>query len=67
MEDLASATGGEVIEADRLAAFVADLPNRKIPITETWVYPLWHTLSVFLIGVACLVAEWGVRRVNGLP
>ncbi|HEV3342299.1 MAG TPA: glutamine amidotransferase [Pirellulales bacterium] len=64
---LAQATGGEVIAADGLDHFVGSLPNRKIPVTEAWTYPLWHQWPVFLFAIACLVGEWGLRRWNGLP
>jgi uncharacterized membrane protein len=67
LESLAAKTGGEVIELDRLDAFVDSLPNRKIPITEPWVYPLWHQWTVFAFAIGCLVGEWGLRRWNGLP
>ena len=39
LETIAAQTGGEVIVDDRLSAFAEDLPNRNIPVTETWVYP----------------------------
>ncbi len=67
LERIAEETGGEVVAADRLGQFVADLPNRKIPITEAWVYPLWHDPMVFLLAIAALTAEWGLRRWKGLP
>ena len=67
LEDLAAQTGGEVIELDRLNSFVDSLPNRKIPITEPWAYPLWHQWTVFAFAMGCLVGEWGLRRWNGLP
>lgn len=67
LEELAKKTGGEVIQLDKLNAFVESLPNRKIPVTEPWVYPLWHQWSVFALAIVCLVGEWGVRRWNGLP
>ena len=63
---LASKTGGEVVDGDRLDSFVASLPSRRAPITEQWTSPLWHTPFYFLIAVICLLAEWGLRRVNGL-
>jgi hypothetical protein len=64
---IADESGGEVIEAGGLDEFVAGLPNRKIPIVETWTYPLWHRWSVFLVAMTCLVVEWGLRRWKGLP
>lgn len=67
LERLAKDSGGEVVELNSLDAFVAGLPNRKIPLTENWTYPLWHQWQVFLIAVACLVGEWGLRRWRGLP
>jgi hypothetical protein len=67
LETLAQQTKGEVIEAADLEAFVESLPSRNIEITERWTYPLWHTPAVFLFAIACLVLEWGIRRVKGLP
>lgn len=66
LEQLAKDTGGEVIVADDLDQFVGSLPNRKIPIVETWAYPLWHQSSVFLLAVGCLIGEWGLRRWRGM-
>ena len=67
LEQLAQQTGGEVVSADGLDRFVSGLPNRKIPVTETWTYPLWHQSSVFLLAISCLIGEWGLRRWRGLP
>jgi hypothetical protein len=64
---IAQETGGEVVEPGDLESFVASLPNRKIPITEAWTYPLWHQWGVFAFAIACLVGEWGLRRWKGLP
>ncbi len=64
---MAQDTAGEVLELGGLESFVSSLPNRKIPIVETWTYPLWHQWPVFLLAVGCLVAEWGLRRWKGLP
>jgi Putative glutamine amidotransferase len=63
---LAEETGGQVIPAAELAAFVADLPNRKLPITEPSITPLWHQAWVFLLAIACLCGEWAIRRWRGL-
>ena len=67
LERIAKETGGEVIAADDLEDFVSDLPNRKIPVTEPWTYPLWHKWFIFAFAIGCLVSEWGLRRVAGLP
>jgi hypothetical protein len=45
---------------------VASLPARGAPITEPWTSPLWHQPVYFLIAIACLLAEWGLRRTSGL-
>jgi hypothetical protein len=67
LEQLARDSGGEVIEVGDLERFVSSLPNRKIPITENWTYPLWHQWSVLVLALGCLVGEWGLRRWRGLP
>lgn len=67
LERIARETGGEVLELDALEAFVDDLPNRKVPITEPVVYPVWHRWTMLLLVVGLLVGEWGLRRWKGLP
>ena len=66
LEAIASRTNGEVVSADGLDEFVASLPSRKAPNIETWVSPLWHRASYFLVAMLCLVAEWGLRRRFGM-
>jgi len=55
-----------VIDGDHLSSFVAGLSARSAPITEPWTSPLWHQPFYFLVAIACLLGEWGLRRVNGL-
>ncbi len=66
LETIASKTGGEVVDPAGLDAFVAGLSSRDVPITEPWTSPLWHHPLYFLVAIACLTAEWGLRRLNGL-
>jgi uncharacterized membrane protein len=66
LEQIAKRTGGEVIDRDRLDSFAASLPQRKVPIAESWTLPLWHQPIVFLFALACFVGEWGLRRWKGL-
>jgi hypothetical protein len=66
LQSVATKTKGEVVDGDRLEDFVASLSARDAPITEPWISPLWHQPLYFLIAIACLTAEWGIRRVNGL-
>ncbi len=67
LEDLARKTGGEVITPAQLDDLARRLPETKAPIMEPVSHPLWHTPWVFLAALACLVAEWGLRRTHGLP
>ncbi|SIO41356.1 Uncharacterized membrane protein [Singulisphaera sp. GP187] len=66
LETIAAQTKGEVVDGTRLAPFVASLSSRHAPISEPWTSPLWHQPLYFLIAIACLTAEWGLRRINGL-
>jgi len=64
---IAQESGGELVTLGGLESFVAGLPNRKIPIMETWTWPLWHQWSVLVAAIGCFVGEWGLRRWRGLP
>jgi uncharacterized membrane protein len=66
LRSIADRTRGELVDGARLDSFVAGLPSRHAPITEPWTSPLWHHPLYFLVAIACLAAEWGLRRVNGL-
>ncbi len=67
LERLAEQSGGEVIEDRNLESFVADLSNRKVPVTQVWTYPLWHQPWVMMVAMLCLCGEWGLRRWKGMP
>jgi uncharacterized membrane protein len=67
LEEIARQTGGQVIEPDRLDSFASGLFSRGAPITEPWTSPLWHQPLYFLVALACLLGEWGLRRFHGLP
>lgn len=67
LDAIAKRTGGEVISAAKLDAFARGLPNRRSPVMETWTTPAWHTPVLFGVALACLVAEWGLRRWKGMP
>lgn len=67
LESLAQKTGGETVEADQIDAFIENLPNKPLEKTETAIFPLWHHMVFFWIAIICLAAEWGIRRINGLP
>ena len=67
LSSLAKQTGGEVVSADNLEAFVSSLPTRQAPLTEAYTTPLWHQTWVLVLIVGCLCVEWGLRRYRGLP
>jgi uncharacterized membrane protein len=66
LNTVASKTHGELVDGNRLDAFVSGLPLRNSPITETWTSPLWHRPLYLIAALVCLTAEWGLRRKNGL-
>ena len=63
--------GGKIIELDELDKFAGSLPSRSVPITETWVRPLWDlrwiSLSIFLLILIAFSGEWTLRRWRGMP
>jgi len=65
MEELAEKTGGRVLELGDLEAFVTQLKNAPNLATEVRIQPLWHTGTVFIFALVCLLVEWLVRRQNG--
>lgn len=67
LEEIAARTGGELVPAGRLEAFASTLPQRKVPVAESWTLPLWHQPAVFLFALACFIGEWGLRRWKGMP
>ncbi|MEW6304887.1 MAG: glutamine amidotransferase [Verrucomicrobiota bacterium] len=66
LKTIAAKTGGRVVSMDDLESFASELPNLKVPITESWTFPLWHRSLVFLFALICLAAEWGLRRWKGM-
>ncbi|EMI20413.1 membrane protein containing DUF1355 [Rhodopirellula maiorica SM1] len=66
LETIAKQSGGKVVDNHALTDFAAELPNLKVPVTETWVYPLWHNVWVLVAAIMCLCGEWGLRRWKGL-
>ena len=63
---LAEQSGGSLVNVDDMDSFVDQLSARKVPILETWVYPIWHQASVMILAIACLCGEWGLRRWRGM-
>ncbi|MEO5957755.1 MAG: hypothetical protein ABIR80_01435, partial [Opitutaceae bacterium] len=67
LEDIARKTGGQVVAMGDLEKFASRLPQLRAPVMETWSYPAWHTPLMFAFALACLLAEWGLRRWKGMP
>jgi uncharacterized membrane protein len=71
LEILAKQTGGRIVELNEIEKFVNSLPKENVPITETWIRPLWETrslsLAIFAIILICLTGEWTLRRWRGMP
>ncbi len=67
LEEIASKTGGRVIELDELDTFADQLPALRAPVTEIRHFPLWHQGPIFLLALVCFVTEWLLRRRKGLP
>jgi uncharacterized membrane protein len=67
LESIAQKTGGEMVAMKDLDKFANSLPQRKAPLMETALNPVWHTPAMFIFALACLLAEWGVRRWKGMP
>ncbi|MFO0910848.1 MAG: hypothetical protein U0794_21325 [Isosphaeraceae bacterium] len=66
LASLAQKSRGELVDINRLETFAASLESRGAPVTEPWTAPLWHQPWYFLLAIACLAGEWGLRRLNGL-
>jgi uncharacterized membrane protein len=67
MQQLAAATGGEVLSPDDLPQFVESLPERDVPLKEAATTPLWHSPWMLAAILLLLAGEWGLRRWKGLP
>jgi len=66
LEQIARRTGGQMVAMADLPKFVAKLPERGAPITESVAEPLWRLPSVFAFALVCFVMDWGLRRWRGL-
>lgn len=66
LQEIADQTGGQLVLEERLADFSQRLQATKVPVMETWVYPLWHRGWVIALALGCLCGEWGLRRWGGL-
>jgi len=64
---VAEATGGRYYTAGDTDTLADDLRYTGRGVTTVEEYDLWHMPIVLLLLVGLLSAEWGYRRVVGLP
>ncbi len=67
LEKLAKITSGRTVPLSSLESFVGTLPQSNAPLVEIWSWPIWHSWTIFLAAIACLAADWTLRRRRGLP
>lgn len=67
LERIASESGGRIVGTDELDSFAHSLSSGSVPVTERWVFPLWHRPWILALAIVCLCGEWGIRRWKGLP
>lgn len=67
LNQIAEATGGQVVPIDTLDDFVNDLSFRDAPLVQRQTMPIWNQWWVFLAAVACFGVDWTMRRRQGLP
>lgn len=67
LEKIASESGGRMVPLHELDEFASSLDGGRVPISETWVFPVWHHWWVMTLAILCLCGEWGIRRWKGMP
>lgn len=67
LESIATESGGRVVGSDELDNLADSLSTGSAPVTERWVFPLWHRPWILALAIMCLCGEWGIRRWKGLP
>ena len=66
MQALAEQTGGELLDLDDLGSLPKRIEHPTVEVTRVKTTALWHVPIVFLLAIACFVAEWALRRSRGL-
>lgn len=66
LEHISKQTGGQAVALADVGSLASNLPDVAAPIMQTITQPLWHAAWVFALAVACLLAEWALRRWRGL-
>ncbi len=66
LEQMAAATGGQVIELDQLDEAFAAIPDRSVRIPDDITEPLWDSKIVLMLFVFAISTEWILRKMFGL-
>ncbi len=66
MARVAEKTGGQVLRLDDMKRLPELLSGLDVPVMDRRVEPLWHGGAVFALLLALLLAEWILRRREGM-
>ncbi len=66
LEQIAQATGGQVLPPDAVAALVSHLDLAPEVSEEVTEQPIWTRWSFLWLFVGCLTAEWTIRKLAGM-
>ena len=66
LERAAVATGGRIIDLDRLNEGFSSIRDRSLQVPDDIVEPLWDTKLIFGLFVLMISLEWGLRKAFGL-
>ena len=67
MEDLATRTGGRVLDVSEFTEWAREMPSKQSPVVDSFQTPLWHLPWMFAAALLLLVTEWWLRRRHWLP
>ncbi len=67
LDELATRSGGRILQANELDSFARSVPVNSALATEVKFAPWWHQPVVFMTALGCLITAWGLRRWRGLP
>lgn len=67
MQGMAQSTGGQVVPLSGLPQLQGLLSKLDLPETQIESTPLWHQPWILASALILLLADWGIRRINGLP
>ncbi len=66
LERIAAATGGRVVDLDRMEAVFGTIRDRSVQIPDDITEPLWDSKLVLILFAAMISMEWILRKVFGL-